>query len=316
MEYGKVVGIDKPISRIVFGTDRLRSRRLSWLPEHRLERRAFSLLDRSMELGCNTFDTARAYGDSERTLGAWMREHRNRDDVVVISKGCHPDSSGRPRLSAADVSRDLHASLTALDTEFIDLYLLHYDDPAAAVEPILGSLSRHIDDGDIAAIGVSNWSHDRIDEANALAASHGLPLFAASSVQFSLAEWIRPPWPGAATLGGHGQHDARMWYSSHDLPVFAWSSLARGFFSNPANNWAATYFGTAENNRRLERARILAHEHRVTVAQVALAYVLSHPLRVFAVVGCATQEKLADDVGAMSLKLDEAALRWLATGEA
>src|SRR3954468_20559001 len=135
MEYGKVVGIDKPISRIVFGTDRLRSRRLSWLPEHSLERRAFSLLDRSIELGCNTFDTARAYGDSERTLGAWMRKRGNRDDVVVISKGCHPASSGRPRLSAADLSRDLHASLTALDTEFIALYLPHYDGPTARIEP-------------------------------------------------------------------------------------------------------------------------------------------------------------------------------------
>ncbi len=315
MEYGKIAGIDKPISRIVFGTDRLQSRRLSWLPERRRELRAYSLLDRSIELGCNTFDTARIYGDSERTLGAWMRKRGNRDDVVVISKGCHPDGSGRPRLSAADVSCDLHASLAALGTDFIDLYLLHYDHPAAEVEPILEQLNRHIDDGKIGAIGVSNWSHGRIDEANALAASRGLQLFSASSVQFSLADWTRPPWPGAVTVGGDGQHNAREWYATHDLPLIAWSSLARGFFAKPTNHWAATYFGTEENNRRLERARILADEHHVTVAQVALAYVLSHPLRVFAVVGCATQEKLADDVNAMSLKLDEAALRWLATGE-
>ena len=308
-------GIDKSISRIVFGTDRLRSRRLSSLPERRRQLRAFSLLDRSIELGCNTFDTARVYGDSERTLGAWMRKRRNRDDVVVISKGCHPDGSERPRLSAADVTSDLHASLKALGTDFIDLYLLHYDHPTTQVEPILEQLNRYVDDRKIAAIGVSNWSHERIDHANATAARLGLKPFCASSIQFSLAEWTRPPWPGAVTLGGDGQHSARRWYATHDVPVFAWSSLARGYIANPAGHWAATYFGSEQNDRRLERARIYAEAHDVTVAQVALAYVLSHPLGMFAVVGCTTQESLASNVGAMSLKLDETALRWLAAGE-
>jgi aryl-alcohol dehydrogenase-like predicted oxidoreductase len=179
MEYGKVAGIDKPVSRIVFGTDRLRSRRLWWLPDRSLGHQAFALLDRSFELGCTSFDTARIYGDSERTLGAWMRKRRNRDKVVVISKGCHPDGLGRPRFSASDVSRDLHASLTALGTDFIDLYLLHYDHPAARVEPVLEQLNRHIDEGKITAIGASNWSHERIDVANAAAASHGLKPFCA-----------------------------------------------------------------------------------------------------------------------------------------
>jgi aryl-alcohol dehydrogenase-like predicted oxidoreductase len=108
--------------------------------------------------------------------------------------------------------------------------------------------------------------------------------------------------------------------------VFAWSSLARGFFSkhydprNPRGNgvsrWCATYFGTEENVQRLDCARMFAREHHVTVAQVALAYVLCHPLHAFAVVGCATFEKFAENVAALSLKLDEATLHWLATGRA
>jgi aryl-alcohol dehydrogenase-like predicted oxidoreductase len=326
MEYGKVAGIDKPVSRMVFGTDGLRSRRLSWLPDRSLEHQAFALLDRSFELGCNTFDTARIYRDSERTLGAWIRKRRNRDKVVVISKGGHPDGLGRPRLSASDVSHDLHASLKALGTDSIDLYLLHYDHPTAQVEPVLEQLNRHIDEGKITAIGASNWSHDRIADANAVAASHGLKPFCASSVQFSLADWTRSPWPGAVTLGGEGQRAAREWYSTHGLSLFAWSSLARGFFSNhydpknpdgnPVSQWCATYFGTEENIHRLKRARMLAREHHATVAQVALAYVLRHPLKVFAVVGCTTLEKLVDNVGATSLKLNEATLQWLATGAA
>ena len=327
MDYGKVTRVDKPVSRIVFGTDRLRGRPLPWTHSRSLEQQAFSLLDRSFELGCNTFDTARMYWDSERTLGAWIRERRNRDKVVLISKGCHPHLlSRRPRLSASDVSHDLHASLKALGTDFIDLYLLHWDHPTARVEPVMERLNRHIDEGKIGAIGASNWSHERIASANTFATGKGLEPFSASSVQFSLAEWKRSPWPGAVTLGGDGQRAAREWYSMHGLPVFAYSSLARGFFSNhydptnPGGNrvsrWCARYFGTEENIQRLQRAKVFAREHHVTVAQVALAYVLCHPLHAFAVVGCTTFEKFAENVAALSLKLDEATLHWLATGQA
>lgn len=327
MDYGKVTGFDKPVSRIVFGTDRLRGRRSPWLPHRSLEQQAFALLDGSFELGCNAFDTARVYGDAERTLGAWIRQRRNRDKVVVISKGCHPNllGRGRPRLSASDVSHDLHASLKALGTDFIDLYLLHFDHPTVRVEPVVEQLNRHIDEGKISAIGASNWSHERIASANAFAASKGLKPFSASSVQFSLADWTRSPWPGAVTLGGDGQRAAREWYSTHGLSVFAYSSLARGFFSdhydpeNPGRNrvsrWCATYFGTEQNIQRLERARMFARRHHVSVAQVALAYVLCHPIHPFAVVGCATLDKFAQNVAALSLRLDEGTLHWLATGQ-
>ncbi len=325
MEYGKVAGIDKPVSRIVFGTDRLWGRLLPWLPDRGRERQAFALLDGAVELGCNSFDTARLYWNSERTLGAWIRERRNRDEVVVISKGCHPGLlSKRPRLAPSDVTHDLHASLKALGTDFIDLYLLHYDHPTARIEPVMERLNHHIDEGKIRAIGASNWSHERIAGANALAAGKDLTPFGASSVQFSLAEWTRSPWPGAVTLAGDGGRAARDWYSTHGLPVFAWSSLGRGFFSdhydpkNPDANrrsrWCATHFGTEENIRRLERSRMFAREHGVTAAQVALAYVLCHPLHAFALIGCTTLNKLAENVGALSLQLDEATLHWLATG--
>jgi aryl-alcohol dehydrogenase-like predicted oxidoreductase len=327
MNYDNIAGVDKPVSRIVFGTDRLRARRPPGVPSRTLEQQAFSLLDRSFELGCNTFDTARMYWDAERTLGAWMRARHNRDKVVVISKGCHPNLLLRhPRLSPTCVSHDLHASLKALGTDFIDIYLLHYDNPGVPVEPVIEQLNRHVDEGKVGVIGASNWSHERIASANAYAVRSGLKPFAVSSVQFSLADWARTPWPGAVTLGGDEQRAARDWYVAEGLPVLAYSSLARGFFSdhydptNPAVNrvsrWCATYFGSGENIQRLERARDFAREHSYTVAQVALAYVLCHPLRPFAVVGCSTTEKLVENVAALSVKLDEATLEWLATGQA
>src|SRR5208282_577906 len=143
----------------------------------------------------------------------------------------------------------------ALGGDYIDLYLLHFDDPNIPAEPIVERLNRHIAEGKIRAIGASNWAHERIASANAFATRNGLKPFCATSVQFSLAEWTLPIAPGSVTIGGVSERAAREWYGAHDLSLFAYSSLARGFFSNhydPENpNESAigrrsqTHFGTA-----------------------------------------------------------------------
>ena len=80
------------------------------------------------------------------------------------------------------MTRDLHASLDARSTDFIDLYLLHYDHSAAHVEPVMAQLNRRIGKGKIGAIGASNWSRERISSANTFAVSNGLQSFPASTV--------------------------------------------------------------------------------------------------------------------------------------
>jgi aryl-alcohol dehydrogenase-like predicted oxidoreductase len=85
------------------------------------------------------------------------------------------------------VSHELDTSLKALGTDFIDLYPLHYDHPAARVEPVMELLNGHIDEGKVSTIGALNWSDERIASANPFVASNGLKPFSASSVQFSVA---------------------------------------------------------------------------------------------------------------------------------
>ena len=231
MEYGKVAGIDKPVSRMVFGPDRLRSRRLSWLPDWDLEHEAYSLLERSFELGCNSFDTARIYLDSERTLGLDPETPEPR-------QGCRhqqavpPHRSGRRRLSRLMCGTIFTRPSRRSALMSSICFFFTTTTPNARVQPVTERLNRHIDEGKITAIGASNWSHERIADANAVAASHGLKLLCASTVQFSLADSTRSPWPGAATIGGEGERAARDWYSKDGLSVFAWSTLSRGFFSN------------------------------------------------------------------------------------
>ena len=330
MEYGKVAGIDKPVSRMVFGTDRLRSRRLSWLPDWGLEHEAYSLLDRSFKLG--PVIQARmqlirhgAHMSGQRTdARPGSGNARTATRLSSSARGATP-----PLGKAAALSRLMCGTIftrplrrSALMSSIC--FFFTTTTPNARVQPVMERLNRHIDEGKITAIGASNFAMSVLTTRNAVAAGDGRKPSCASSVQFSVADWTRSPWPGAVKLEGERQCAARDWYSTNGLSVFAWSRLARGFFSNhydpqntdhnPVSRWCATYFGAEENNQRRERALMFARDHDVTVAQVALAYVLSHPLSVFAVVGCTTHDNLVHDAGSSSLKLDEETLRWLATG--
>jgi aryl-alcohol dehydrogenase-like predicted oxidoreductase len=136
VQYGEVQGVDKPISRLVQGTVMVGSERAD---------RSFELLDEVRELGCTAFDTAHQYGagDSERTFGRWMEVRGLREEVVVIGKGAHHNQD-RARVIPFDITADLFDSLARLRTEYIDLYLLHRDDPFVPVGPIIETLNEHL----------------------------------------------------------------------------------------------------------------------------------------------------------------------------
>ena len=133
---------------------------------------SFALLDAYLDLGGNFLDTAKVYADwlpgerstSEKLLGEWMRLRRNRQRIVLATKGAHPDLATMhlPRLSRAEIEADLHASLRHLQTDIIDLYWLHRDDPARPVEDILATLQDAVRAGKIRYFGCSNWRVERI----------------------------------------------------------------------------------------------------------------------------------------------------------
>ncbi|MBM3210838.1 aldo/keto reductase, partial [Candidatus Poribacteria bacterium] len=169
MLYGSVKGVDKSVSRLVLGTMIINARELE---------KSFSLMDAAIELGCTTLDTAHVYG-SEGAIGRWMEERKNRDKVIILTKGAHPNAD-RKRVTPFDITADMHDSLARLKTDYIDIYLLHRDDPDVPVGPIVECLNEHLRAGRIKAFGGSNWRHERIQEANDYAQSHGLVPFTAS----------------------------------------------------------------------------------------------------------------------------------------
>jgi aryl-alcohol dehydrogenase-like predicted oxidoreductase len=315
MLYGHLPEIEKPISRLVQGTVMMSSERLE---------RSFKLMDEVYALGCRCFDSAHDYGngDCERVLGSWIHQRGLEDEIVILTKGAH-HSQDRNRVTPFDITSDLFDSLARLRTDTIDLYLLHRDDPSVPVGPIVEVLNEHKAAGRIRAFGGSNWTYQRVREANAYAQEHGLLPFVVSSPNFSLAEQIEEPWPNCVSISGPAGTDARAYYEKTQMALFTWSSLAGGFFSGRFNrdnlDTFTDYFDilcvgsycSEDNFRRLDRAQALAQNKNLSLPQIAMAYVMNQPLNIFALVGCANGDEFAANSAALMVELTPEEMAWL-----
>ncbi len=318
METRIIPGVDKPVSRVVLGT---------MIVNHAHQERSEELLDAALDLGITTLDTAQVYG-SEPAIGQWLAKRGNREQVVILTKGAH-HNEWRQRVTPFDIAADLHDSLAKLRTTYVDIYMLHRDDLSQPVGPIVEALNEHLRAGRIRSFGGSNWTHQRVREANEYAASHGLVGFTSSSPNFGLAEQVQDPWgPGCVTLSGPQNAEARAWYAKNNVAVFAYSSLGRGLFSgrvtraNLAEDVAKldgasrTAYCHEVNFARLDRCAELARKKGLSVPQVATAWILSQPLPVFALVGAANRSELESTIAGAAVKLTAEEARWLDTGEA
>lgn len=327
MNYGNIKYVDKPVSRLLFGTAipemfaAMRSVHGEEPDFAQVLDRAFALLDSIYAMGINTFDCANHYG--EEALGEWMKDRGLLDKVVVLTKGAH-HNAWRKRVTDYDILSDAHDSLKKLNRDYIDIYVLHRDDPTVPVGPIVEVLNRLHREDKIGAFGASNWTHQRIAEANAYAQAHGLIPFTVSSPNFGLADQVADLWGGGCvTISGPANREAREWYAAQKMPVIAYSSLGRGFFSGRVqssrpesarevlDSFAQIGYISDDNFRRLARAEELAAEKGVKVPQIAMAWIMNQPLDVYAVVGSSNPERMKSNIEASELKLTEAECRWL-----
>ncbi len=302
MRTGRVEGVNKAVSRVVMGSMVLRTGGL---------RLACALLDDFYEAGGRAIDTAYVYG-SEKPVGEWLRLRGLRDEMALIVKGAHT-----PYCTPDDLTRQLHESLANLQTDYADIYMLHRDNLDVPVGEFVEVLNEHLQAGRVRAYGGSNWTIARIEAANAYAAKHGLVGFAASSPNFSLAEWNEPMWAGCVSAVDVA---SREWYARTQMPLFAWSSQASGLFTgryapsdrgNPAHAAVVRTWFNARNFQRLDRARELARSKGSSATDIALAYVLCQPLNVYALIGPRTIQELRSSLGALRVELTPAELRWL-----
>lgn len=315
MEYGKIEGLDKPFSRLIFGT--ASDPMLAGESVH-------TLLDRIFDMGITAFDTAREYGNSESTLGNWIRDRKNREEISVISKCCHPLPDGTKRVNSRGILEDVEQSLEKLQTDYIDLYLFHRDDSKVGVEELVETMNELAKKGMIRAYGGSNWEVSRIQEANTYAKRHGLIPFAASSPNFGLAEQVTDMWGGGGLcISGESHQADRTWYGETRMPVLSYSSLGRGFFTGKLSSsqpekareildeYAQKGYLCAKNFERLKRVEYLAEKKGCTVAQLSLAWVLRNPLNTFAIVSTTNPERMKSNLKALEIALTEKESQWL-----
>lgn len=316
MKYAEIDGVSKPISRLVQGS-------IGIVTSEDVEG-SFRMLDTMLAYGVNIIDTAHGYGrgDVERVVGRWLNERGVRDKMVLIAKGAHPYGD-RPRVTPYDIEADINDSLARFKTDFLDIYLLHRDNPGVPVGPIVEKLHEYHEKGIIGVYGGSNWSVSRIQEAIAYAKEHGLQPFTVSSPNFSLADQVAEPWPDCLTISGPGRADERAWYAQQNMPLFTWSSMAGGFFSGRftrdnldqfekyADKIVVNAYVSEENFQRLDRAHELAADKGVTVAQIALAYVFNYPLNIFPLVSSCNEAELKQNIEAMELEMTQAEMDWL-----
>lgn len=300
--YGKIDGLDKQVSRVCVGADMLSG----------AYREGYAILDAAFEQGINCFDTGHIYGwppenNSDSRLGHWLRTRGVRKDTVVLGKGAHT-----PNCNPKAMTQQLHESLQRLGVDHLDIYMLHRDNTDIPVGEFIDALNEHHKAGRIKAFGGSNWSLKRVQEANDYAKKKGLRGFTVLSNNFSLAHMVDPVWAGCI----HSSDAAsRAWLRDNKMALIPWSSQARGFFTDRANNPDAEMkrcWFSEDNLKRRARAIELAQKKGCEPINIALAYVLAQPFPTFPLIGPRALTELHSSLKALDVTLTADEAKWLA----
>ena len=278
---------------------------------------AIRCIHAAVDHGITLFDTANQYGagEAERVLGEGLKAYP-RDRYLIATKlffpvGDEPDHG----LSAAQIEKQLNRSLERLGVDVIDLYQCHRYDKETPLEETLVALDRAVEAGKVRAIGFSEWTAEQIDAAAAIAGAGGLAAFTSSQPQYSML-WRKPEAQVFAACARHG------------IGNLAFSPLAHGVLTGkyvpgqppPPGSRAASdemnvFMETAGRHYRSDfllgavaELKPIAVDLGLTMAQMALAWVLHRPEVSSAIIGASRPEQIADNVKAVGVKLPAEAL--------
>jgi aryl-alcohol dehydrogenase-like predicted oxidoreductase len=278
---------------------------------------AIRCIHAALDHGITLFDTANQYGagEAERVLGEALRIYP-RDRYIIATKlyfpvGDEPDHG----LSAAQIEKQLNRSLERLKVDVIDLYQCHRFDKDTPLEETLTALNRAVASGKVRAIGFSEWTAEQIDAAVALAGEASRIPFSSSQPQYSML-WRKPE---AAVFPACARHG---------ISNLAFSPLAHGVLSGkyapgqppPLGSRAASeqmniFMESAGRHFRsdyllaaVEQLKPIAADLGLTMAQMALAWVLRRPEIASAIIGASRPEQIADNVRAIGVKIPAEAL--------
>jgi len=276
---------------------------------------SFRLLDAFVAAGFNLIDTADVYskfapgnhgGESETIIGRWLKQGDRRDKVIIATKvglEMEPDAKG---LSKAYILRAAENSLRRLQTDYIDLYQSHRDDPDTSLEETLQAYAQLMEQGKVRAVGASNYSAERLSYALTLSRRHELPRYECLQTEYNLydrAEYEKTLEPVCIENG---------------LGVLSYFSLASGFLTGKyksetdvADKARGDFVKKYLNERGvkiIDTLNQVAKRLHAAPAQVALAWLLARPTVTAPIASATSLEQLKELIGATRLKLDEASI--------
>jgi aryl-alcohol dehydrogenase-like predicted oxidoreductase len=262
---------------------------LGWTADERTSR---AVLDRYIEQGGNFIDTADMYagGRSETIIGDWLDERRNRDWIVLATKvGMAPGLEG---LRAGTIRAAAEASLERLQTDWIDVYYAHRDDPDTPLEETLGAFDDLVRDGLVRYVAASNYSAPRLAEALAVSEREGFAKFVALQPHYNLVE--RDAYEG----------ELRDLCASGEIGCFPYYGLARGFLTGKyrpdgprvesVRSAGALAYLDDRGVAVLDALAEIAGGHRASIGAVALAWLAAQPTVIAPIASARTPEQLAE----------------------
>lgn len=274
------------------------------------EKESFHILDRFIEAGFNFIDTADTYswwvnrtgGQSEEIIGRWMRERKNRNNIVLATKVGSETKEHGFDISRKYILKSVDESLKRLGTDHIDLYYTHFDDNVTPVEETLAAYNEIIKAGKVKYIAASNVSPERLIESFEVAEKNNLPKYVALQPHYNLVEREKFETHYATLVEKIG------------LSVFPYWSLASGFltgkyrteadFEQTERGGGIKKYFNAEGKTVLAALDKVSAKHDSQPATVALAWLLANPLITAPIVSATSENQLQTIFNAPKLQLD------------
>lgn len=275
------------------------------------EKGSFALLDAFLDAGFNCVDTADVYskwkpgntgGESEAIIGKWFKARGNRSKVVLATKcgiEMAPDKKG---LSKAYIMRAVEDSLKRLQTDYIDLYQSHRDDPDTPVNETMEAHAALVKSGKVRVVGASNYSAERLKASLEASRKAGIPRYETLQPHYNLCD--RTEFEGAL-------QDLCV---AEGIGVIPYYSLASGFLTGKYRSEAdlagkaraggVKKYVNARGFGILKALDGVASKHGATLAQTALAWLLAQPAIAAPIASATTTAQLAEILKAPAVKLD------------
>ena len=319
MKYNKITGLDKNISKLIMGNDNQTN-----------YDEASKLWDYWIEVGGNAFDNAHIYGNGlmEKLLGKWQRSRNNLKNIILIAKGAHT-----PNCNPVSLSSQLEESLERLQSNNVDIYIMHRDNKEIPVGEFIDVLNDEKSKNKFKIFGASNWSLERFNEANVWAKKNNKSGFSILNNNLSLCKMIKPLWDGCVSSNDNKILD---YLEKNKTAHLSWSSQGRGYFLSDKKvqeienqirkneTWRKpgehssgplSCFDSKDNRERKKRSLLLAKKLNTTSQNIAGAWPINFNFPSFALIGPRNIEEINSCLNNLEIKLNIMEMNWLNLNE-